>query len=259
MGAVFEIIQNFTSTAILGVIIVVIGILLIKKSTRQKLISLVTNAFSIGHRKAFKNPEMAESLFDEQIEKLREYIKKAESAVALAGSQIARAQDEKELAEKAKARADKDILKLTQQGNLEEAKRLAEDAGVQTLKINQANEMLLAFQQQFNRANAQKTNLEASMRALKTKKQLTLNDIRSGLIQKELNQSLKEFGDDELNQQLYFLEEYGKDSKYFAKGSEIAYEESDSKKLQDSYKIAEQLNAEDYIQNLLDEENKNGF
>lgn len=256
MSDFISFVQNFPSTIFLVFVLFVIIVLFGKKSTRNKIISLIEGVFNIGHRKAIQNPAMAESIFDQKISEYKTLLVKTDETVALVGAQLARAKSQREEAMAIKQKADQSIKNLLNQGKKEEANRVYEDVSIQKLRFEQAEKDILTLTSQFNYANQKKAVLEKKIKEFEVKKSLTLNDLKNAQVFQEINSTLQDLDNQAVDQELDIIIESAQNAKNLAIGSEMAYQESTAVKLQEAYSIANTVDAEDYFKELMEKENK---
>ena len=212
---------------------------------------LAKSAWNWVTASASNNPRIAEGAYDEKIKQLNEKLEKANKANEIANGELVKVNERIATAQRQFERLSKDAISLEKKGRHEEATRLALEAKKQQDIVNDNTANLPDYQAMADHAKQVVKEVQGLIEQVKANKTKTLNNMEKAKLETDVTIMLNEVNVSTLDSTIDGIEAHADQKKYQAIGARVAYEQSDKKQLERATAAANEVDAEDFLQQLL--------
>lgn len=218
---------------------------------------LVKGAFNWMFATAANNPKLAAGVFDEKLRQLRDTLSKAAELDQKSRGALAELQTKAEEAKREYEKYTKQALILEKRGEHEEAILVSRKAIHSKTKADNYNEQIPNYTA-ISEATAKRVNeVRWLITDVEQRKQLALDNMEKGQLEKQISEELMGLNVSEIDACLKQIEDNADSAKYAGVGARLSYESSDQKRLQSAEEKANSIDAESFLQDLLQQENNN--
>ncbi|MBE5821983.1 MAG: hypothetical protein E7311_05305 [Clostridiales bacterium] len=223
-------------------------------SERGRLI--VKSAFNWMFSTTANNPRLAAGAFDEKIKELRGKLRKAEDINQKALGELAEWNEKHEIARKSFEKYSEQAVILEKRGEHDKAILLAKQASEQKELMRNCQENIPSYEAAAQATKKRVDEIQGLIGEAKKKKEIVISNLEKGKFEKEVAEQLKGLEVSSIDSYLKQIEDNATDKKYQAIGARMSYETSEVKQLRDAQEAATQVDAEAFLQQLLNESNK---
>lgn len=223
-------------------------------SPRGRLI--VKSAFNWMFSTAANNPKLAAGAFDEKIKELRATLRKAEDLNQKALGELAELNEKHEKAEEEFKKFSQQAVVLEKRGDHEQALLLARKASNAQSVAKNYMEQIPKYQSMAEATNQRVNEVQWKIAEVEQRKEIAISNMEKGKFEKQVAEELKGINVSHIDSYLADIEKGATDQKYQAIGARMSYENSDVKRIKDAEEAATIVDAETFLQNLLNENNE---
>lgn len=219
---------------------------------------IVKSGFNWMFSTAANNPKLAAGAFDEKIKQLRGMLRKAEDINQKALGQLAEANEQYAEAQKEYKRYSEKAVILEKRGDHEQAILLAKNATRNLTRMRDLEEKIPDYEGIAKATSDRVNEIQWKISETEQRKEIAISNMEKGDFEKDVSETLKELNVGEIDAFIKEIEENATNKKYQAIGARMSYETSDVKLLKDAEKSASSIDAEEFLQGLIEESNKEG-
>lgn len=245
--ALFSVLGEYAATLIFGGILA--GGAAIALTPKGRL--LAKSAWNWVTASASNNPKIAAGAYDEKIKQLNEKLDKANKASEIAHGKLAEVNETIVKAQRSFERLSKEAISLEKKGRHEEATRIALEAKKQQDIVNDNTADLPDYQAMADHAKQVVKEVQGLIDQVKTNKTKTLDNMEKAKLETEVTRMLNDVNVSTLDSTIDGIEEHADQKKYQAIGARVTYEQSDKKQLEKARAAANEVDAEDFLNQLL--------
>lgn len=229
---------------------IVLGGAYIGLSPRGRLIAKGIRNYITSN--ASNNPKIAAGIFDEKIKELTETKRKTVEIAEKANGALTAELENEQKARREYEEYSKKARRLEGMGKHDDALVLARNAQKALNRAERYKENIPNLQCMAETAADRLREIEAKISDTEDRKQLAIENIKKGNIEKEISEELMELNISEIDTSLKEIEEFSNERKYIGVGARMAYENTDKKKVQDALESADYSDAEDFLKQLME-------
>lgn len=255
MGAFFTALFTVLGQNIATIISIILGggVAYCAISPKGRLI--VKSAFNWMFSTTANNPKLAAGAFDEKLKQLRAMLREAENVNQEALGELAQVNEEySKAAENYKRFSEKAVI-LERRGDHEQAVLMAREASQAKIAMEDYQRKIPEYQAIAEATKTRVNEIQWKISNFEQRKKLAISNMEKGKFEKKVSETLKGLNTSEIDDYIKQIEDNATDAKYKAIGARMSYETSDVKKLKDAEEAASMVDAEVFLQNLLNENN----
>lgn len=217
---------------------------------------IIKSAYNWMFATSATNPKLAAGAFDEKIKELRSTLRKAEDLNQKALGELAELRDKYENAQREYEKYSKQAIVLERRGEHEQAIILARKASQAQALAKNYFEQIPKFEAIAEATTKRVNEVQWLIAEAEQRKEIVVSNMEKGQFEKKVAEELKGLNVSPIDAYLKQIEDSAEDKKYQAIGARMSYETSDVKRAKDAEEAATMIDAEAFLQGLLEENNE---